>query len=378
MKYGDYFSVTVLNGPLLELFSMSLKKYREELETCFGTSCNFCEHHCPVYRIKPNKTLTSRGKNRIALGILNGKVKGSQKLAEAIYQCTQCGSCERWCALPDTSIQRELRAYLAEEGFEIEVHTANRDRVLETGNPYGAPDRLAWQSRFEFTGNSLFFGGCTQPIKQNEILEKTIKLIGPENLRVFSDEPCCGSYLLRTGYFQEYEALRDKLVTFVRENKITEIITACAGCFSTIKHGLEELLGDSVTVVHAVEKIKTMLKEGTLKVENTGKKITYHDPCHLGRLGELFEPPRELIEQLGELVEMKNNRYDSLCCGAGGGVKAAFPELAAEMAENRISQAEETGADVLTTVCPFCELHLNSIGKMEVRNLIELLYENKK
>jgi Fe-S oxidoreductase len=74
---------------------------------------------------------------------------------------------------------------------------------------------------------------------------------------------------------------------------------------------------------------------------------------------------------------MANNRFESLCCGAGGGVKAAFPELASEMAQNRLKQAEESGAELLVTVCPFCELHLSSQEGMEVKNLIELIYENK-
>jgi Fe-S oxidoreductase len=356
---------------------MALKKYQADLETCFGTSCNFCERNCPVYQVSQNKTLTSRGKNRAALGILQGKVKASEKLAEAPFQCTQCGSCERWCALPDTDIQRELRAYVNEEGFDIKRHTANRDKILETGNPYGEPDKLAWQDKFEFTGDILFFGGCTQPLKQTELLEKTIELIGPENLQVFKEEPCCGSYLFRTGYYQEYEGLREKLITHIRENNISEIVVPCAGCYSTLRHGLEEVLGDSVKVLHAVEKINLMLKEGTLKVQDTKKRLTYHDPCHLGRLGEVFEPPREIIGHLGLLVEMKNNRFDSLCCGAGGGVKAAFPELAEEMALNRMEQAKDTGADLLVTVCPFCELHLSSIDGLEVKNLLELLYDNR-
>lgn len=356
---------------------MALEKYREAIETCFGTSCNFCEKNCPVYRIKPSKTMTSRGKNRAALGMIDGRVVASDELAKAIFQCTQCGSCERWCALPDTDIQREFRATLNQEGHGIATHEENRDRILETGNPYGSTERLAWQEKFEFTGDILFFGGCTQPIKQGDLLEKTISVIGPENLTVFPEEPCCGSYLYRTGYFQEYEALRDRLISFVKENEIKEIVTACAGCYSTIKHGLSEIFGEDVKVVHAIEKIAEMVSGGTLKLKNTGMKLTYHDPCHLGRLGDVFEPPREIISHLGELVEMENNRYESMCCGAGGGVKAAFPELAEEMAKNRVAQAKDTGAEMLVTVCPFCELHLGSVGEIEVKNLIGLVHDNK-
>jgi Fe-S oxidoreductase len=266
---------------------------------------------------------------------------------------------------------------MIEEGFELEEHAANRERILETGNPYGSTERFNWQDKFDFTGDILFFGGCTQPIKQADLMEKTISLIGAENLQVISEEPCCGSYLYRTGYLQEYEALRDKLISKLNENNVKEIVTACAGCYSTLKHGLAEKLGDSVKVMHFIEKLNELLKNGDIKVKNTGKKITYHDPCHLGRLGEVFDAPREVIEQLGTLVEMPHNRFDSLCCGAGGGVRAGFPELASEMGQNRIEEAKGTDADLLVTVCPFCELQLDSIGGMEVKNLIDLVFENQ-
>jgi Fe-S oxidoreductase len=92
-------------------------------------------------------------------------------------------------------------------------------------------------------------------------------------------------------------------------------------------------------------------------------------------LGGVLTPPRTIIRKIGILVEMENNMYDSACCGAGGGVRAAFSRLAEKIGKKRIDDAVRTGAGILTTACPFCEDHLSSLGGIEVRDLVELVYD---
>ena len=101
-------------------------------------------------------------------------------------------------------------------------------------------------------------------------------------------------------------------------------------------------------------------------------KVTYHDSCHLGRHCNVFDEPREVIESVANLIEMENIRENSLCCGAGGGVKSAYPEIADEMASSRIGQAKETGCETLVTPCPFCKLNLEN-DDIEVLDLTEFL-----
>ena len=110
-------------------------------------------------------------------------------------------------------------------------------------------------------------------------------------------------------------------------------------------------------------------------LKNFNKKdlnVTYHDSCHLGRHCNVFDEPRNVISNVANLLEMQNNRENSLCCGAGGGVKSAYPEIASQMADSRISQAIETGADLLVTPCPFCKLNLKDRG-LNVLDLTEFL-----
>lgn len=355
---------------------MELEPLRKDIETCFGASCNFCERGCPVYQVLKKKTFTSRGKNRAMLGVLQKKVKPSERLADVFYQCTLCGNCDRWCALKDTQNFRKIREFLIKKGFGLEKHKENLANIQNYGTPYGKVDRKSWQKGKEFskTSQALFFAGCTMPAKQPDILEKAVKLLGHENIQVMADEVCCASYLMRTGYRTEYEVIFRKLHDFIKKNNIKEIITACPGCYSTIKEGLQEK-GVDVRVYHLLEKLAGRIESGELKVKRKFGRLTYHDPCHLGRMGNVFEPPRKILSAIGELVEMKHNRFESLCCGAGGGVRTAYPELSRMMGERRLAEAKESGATILTTACPFCRLQFRSIGGTDVRNVLELLEE---
>jgi Fe-S oxidoreductase len=357
---------------------MSLADYTAEIETCFGASCGLCERMCPVYQILKKKTFTSRGRNRAILGIIEGKVKPSKELAEAYYQCMMCGCCERWCALPDTEIEKELRKFLVEEGFENIKHKENVENVTKFGNPYGIEDLGKWREGIKFSSpdkaSTLFFAGCTMPFRQPETLKRMVKLLGPEKMTIMDEEVCCGSYVLRTGYEDEYNKLTDRFLKYLDKNGIKEIITACPGCYTTIKEKLDKHRSE-IKVMHITQKLVEMLEKHKLTVKKILGKVTYHDPCHLGRLEGLIEEPREILRQISDFVEMPNHGYDSNCCGAGGGVRAAFPELSLEIGKKRIEEAKATGAEILVSSCPFCEEQFKTIGGIKVMDIIDAVWE---
>ncbi|MCK4479839.1 MAG: hypothetical protein KAV01_04865, partial [Candidatus Lokiarchaeota archaeon] len=140
-------------------------------------------------------------------------------------------------------------------------------------------------------------------------------------------------------------------------------------------------------VKHITEILINMLNSNEIpfKTEEVEKlKVTYHDPCHLGRHMDLYEIPREVISKIPgiELIEMKRNRKNAWCCGAGGGVKSQFPDLAKDISKERIMEAVDTGANILTTSCPFCidnlkdgyeELETEIQEKIKVIDIIDLI-----
>lgn len=144
-------------------------------------------------------------------------------------------------------------------------------------------------------------------------------------------------------------------------------MTSCAGCYKTLKDDYEGL-----DVIHISQLLAELINDGKLNFTKKDLNVTYHDSCHLGRHAEVFDEPRNVIKSVANLVEMENIRENSLCCGAGGGVKSAYPEIAGEMASARIEQALETDCETLITACPFCKLNLEN-DNLEVLDLTEFL-----
>lgn len=212
----------------------------------------------------------------------------------------------------------------------------------------------------------IYFRGCTAREKETSIQDATEELLklADVDYHILDDEKCCGSVLLRTGFEKEAKKQIKKNTGVLKDELI---LTSCAGCFKTLKEDYEGL-----DVIHISQLLDNLIKEGKLDFTKKDLTVTYHDSCHLGRQLEVFDEPRNVIESVAKLVEMENNREDSLCCGAGGGVKSAYPEIAGEMAKSRICQAKETGSKILLTPCPFCKFNLEN-DDLEVLDLTEFL-----
>ncbi|MCI6994358.1 (Fe-S)-binding protein [uncultured Methanobrevibacter sp.] len=212
----------------------------------------------------------------------------------------------------------------------------------------------------------LYFRGCTAREKLPDIQDATEKLLKLANVdyHILDDEKCCGSVLLRTGFLKEAQEQIKKNTEILKGETI---ITSCAGCYKTLTEDY-----DGLDVIHISQLLNQLIKENKIKLSKNDFDVTYHDSCHLGRHCDVFDEPREVIESVANLVEMKNIRENSLCCGAGGGVKSAYPEIADQMAKSRIAQAKETGCETLVTPCPFCKLNLEN-DDLEVLDLTEFL-----
>ena len=212
----------------------------------------------------------------------------------------------------------------------------------------------------------LYFRGCTAREKQTNIQKATEFLLNNAGIDYYmlDDEKCCGSVLLRTGFESEAkEQIKRNAEIFKGE----KILTSCAGCYKTLKEDYEDL-----DVIHISQLLDELIRVGKLDFTKKDLDVTYHDSCHLGRYLNVFDEPRSVVEAVANLVEMENIRENSLCCGAGGGVKSAYPEIADQMANSRIAQAKDTGCEILITSCPFCKLNLEN-DDLEVLDLTEFL-----
>ncbi|MEM4728821.1 MAG: (Fe-S)-binding protein [Thermoplasmata archaeon] len=358
-----------------------IEALRKDAETCFGTSCNFCEKDCPIYKIKKDKTYTSRGKNRAILGVLEGKVKPSEELLRLFYSCVLCGSCDARCAMENNKRFRRMRAELVKRGLALKEHRELIAALKATGDIYGRKIDLA--KRFEDIGKDgvvPLYIGC-QYKDQVEDVRAAVKVLNALGIRPrIGDEYCCGFVADALGFESE---LKEIMTSNAQVVTYKEFITMCPSCthFFRTAYGLKPRHIVEV-VAESLDKLQWRRPRGP-----RGRKlrVTYHDPCDLGRRLKLFDEPRMILEAMGvELVEMRNNHEFSLCCGSGGGILTTDRPLAREMAKSRMRQAVETGADLLVTCCPTCELALlrGSLAvaregrRMEVAGLYRFMAEH--
>lgn len=226
-------------------------------------------------------------------------------------------------------------------------------------------------------GNILYYPGCMMKFvtkEQNEKYKKILRKIGIDFIELKELEACCGSPVLAAGYPQEAKKLAEKNFKVFKEHSVKKIITPCPACFRIFSQEYPKLLKEwNLEVEHITQTISKAIDDRKLKLKGKKVKVTFHDPCHLGRYSGIYDEPRKIIaSSKAKLLEMKMAREQALCCGGGGGVRANYPELAEEMARERVKQAEETKAQILVTSCPLCFVQLKEAAKNSKIKVMEL------
>lgn len=227
-------------------------------------------------------------------------------------------------------------------------------------------------------GNTLYYPGClTKTIGQGlqRDWEEILRINGIDFIKLDKLEVCCGSPALSAGGKEIFKKLALKNFKIFKQHGINRIVTNCPACLFIFKKEYPKVLKEKwdIEARHALELVKNT---PTSKKKNI--KVTYHDPCHLGRKMGLFDKPREVIKAVGyELTEMDLTKKDSYCCGGGGGVKSNETNLANQIAQARIGQAKKTRAKVLVTSCPLCYFNLkeNNLG-LTVKEISEIIKNN--
>lgn len=396
-----------------------------QMDSC--TRCGECLVWCPVYDQDQREALVPRAKiaqfrdilraqhglasNLISrlplsdsakkivrrlLGLKDITPEFLRAFALSLYECSTCGQCRVVCPanLDTVELWENIRAMLVEVGLgPLENHIPLIKSVKAYDNPWQQPRqaRTKWIRRAKkeglllaepkeikkTKGKLLLFLGCTAAYNDNvrEIAIDTINILealGIDYGFLGPEEKCCGSVLLRMGD-KEFERIAFDNIRQFKSLGIKILVTSCAGCYKTIKFDYPKIERLDFDVLHMVEFLEELKNKGTLKLRHPVERVvTYHDPCHLGRASGVFDAPRAVLNAIPgvELVEMERIFQYSRCCGAGGGVKAGFPEIQSKMALRRIREAEVTGAEYLVSACPFCFSGLQVGLKASGSNLV--------
>lgn len=217
----------------------------------------------------------------------------------------------------------------------------------------------------------MYFVGCTTAYRHPEIANAitTIFKTMNENYTVMADsEKCCGSPLIRLGLEDSAKRLLTHNAESINKLGCNTIVTGCPGCHRTLKEDYPRLgFKLDAKVMHLTEYLDSSGR--TLPEVTHAGKVTYHDPCHLGRHSNIYDQPRNILQQVKELklVEMDWNKKNSNCCGSGGGLRTSYPNIAESVGLRRLEEARATSADSISTACPFCKDQMIEVQNRSVQ-----------
>ena len=377
-------------APYKEIIDVIKESGGEAFKLCF--QCGLCDVVCPWNRVI----------NFSMRKIVREATFGLTEIeSEDIWRCTTCGRCPQQCPRDVKQIESvvSLRRIATEYGVfpkPVSPIRTVRGSLVGEGNPIGEErkKRADWAEGLSvktFTEGMeiLYFPGCylsydprlkKVAVATANILNKAgvdFGILGPK-------ENCCGESIRKTGDEELFKRLaRENIKTFI-DNGVKKILVSSPHCYHTFKNEYPEFMVD-FEVIHISQYLFELINEGRLELKKEyGKKVTWHDPCYLGRHNGIYDEPREVLKKIPglEMNEMPDSLEDSLCCGGGGGRIWMETPKGERFSDLRLEQAIGVGAEVLVTSCPYCianfedsRLTLDVTENIEVKDITEIIGE---
>jgi Fe-S oxidoreductase len=418
---------------------MALEDYRLSMETCRrGSPCKFIPlekvtgfnrvNVCPSITRYEFHSYSGGGRMVMGTALLEGRLDYTDKLLEVVYNCQMCGACDTSCKYSmDMDVIEpinEIRISCVESGYTLPALDKVIKRLRNTGAmvPGAKAKRGAWAAGLNIKDctkekvDVIYHVGCLTSYNKDmwKLARASARLLQKAGINfgiAGENEKCCGGRAYQMGYKEDFLNQAKKNMSMIKKSGAKTLVTSCADGYHAFKvlYDQYELKGD-LEVLHITEYLARLIKEGKLKPKKkVAMTVTYHDPCHLGRLGEpwirwkgkevlgdlrtfdppreyrrgtygIYEPPRDILRSIPglKLIEMERIKEYAWCCGAGGGVNETNPEFAAWTAAERIAEAADTGATAIATACPWCEqIFIDTIkasgGGLKAYDVVELL-----
>jgi len=362
----------------------------DAFKSCF--QCGLCDTVCPWNRFRD---FSMRKLVRQAtFGLTDIE-------SEDIWLCTSCGRCPQQCPRDVKQIESviALRRLATEYGvFHASAKPVRtiRGNLVGEGNPFGEErkKRGDWAEGLSvktFTEGMdiLYFPGCypSYDPRLKKVARATaniLKKAGVDFGILGEKENCCGESIRKTGDEEAFQRLaKENIKTFI-DNGVKKIVVTSPHCYHTFKNEYPEFMVH-FEIIHTSQYLFELINDGRLELKNEyRKKVTYHDPCYLGRHNNIYDEPREVLKKVPglELNEMSESRVDSLCCGVGGGRVWMETQKGERFSDLRIEQAIDVGAEELVTCCPYCitmfedsRLTMGVDEKIVIKDLTEIIQE---
>ncbi len=390
--------------------------WKDSLDLYSCTECGRCQALCPAWNtekpLSPKNLIIDLKKNlvRNKQAILDGKydevtpVIDDHVTEDVIWACTSCRACEVACPVfiehTDKIYDIRRNLVLMESKFPTEVQPVFKN--METnGSPwaFSASERANWAEGLNVktmaeVGSAesldvLLWVGCAGSYddRNKSVLKSFVSLLNKAEVKfaiLGNEETCTGDAARRIGNEYLFQTLAKTNVETLNRYQVKRIVTACPHCFNTIKNEYKDM-GGEYEVLHHSQFIGKLVQEGKLKPSKArDETITFHDSCYLGRWNNVYEEPRAVLSAVPKvnLVEMKQNKDQGLCCGAGGGRMWMEEHIGSRINVKRSEQAIETHATTVATSCPFCITMISDgmktkemVDKIKVKDIAEIMDE---
>ena len=418
---------------------MTLQDYRTDMEMC--CRCSICKfvplekltemrhsYVCPSIARYNFHAYSGGGRMNMGVAMIENGLEYDKTLLDVVYNCQMCGACDISCKYAmDIDVLEpinEIRIKCVEDSHTVPALDGVAKSLRKQGTMVPGPKarRGDWAAGLEVKNTSrqkakvVYHAGCRVCYDSDmwKVAQAAVKLMqkaGVDFGILGNNEICCGGRAYEMGYKQDFLDQAGKYMALINKSGAEILVTGCADCYHAFKVLYDKFdLKGSLEVLHITEYLARLIKEGRLKPrKKVDIKVTYHDPCHLGRLGEpyihwegkpvpghirifdpprefrrgtygVYEPPRDVLRSIPglKLVEMDRIKEYAWCCGAGGGVRESNPEFAVWTARERIDEAESTGAEAIVTACPGCERNLDDAikengNRIKLYDVVELL-----
>jgi len=368
-------------APFIEVIDEIKDAGGEVFNLCF--QCGLCDAVCPWNKVRPFSMRRIIREATFGLTEIDG---------EDIWRCTTCGKCTQQCprGVKQIDIGVSLRRVASEyEVFPASVRSARTARasLISEGNPLQGErkKRADWAKELSVKTytegmEALYFVGCylSYDPRMKKVATATANILNKAGVKfgILGDkESCCGESIRKTGSEEVFKNLaKENIKTFI-DNGVKKIIVSSPHCYHTFKNEYPEFMVN-FEVIYISQYLLELINDGRLELtKEYEKKVTYHDPCYLGRHNDIYDEPRETLKNIPglELVEMIDSRKNSLCCGGGGGRIWMDTPKEERFSDLRLEQANEVGAQVLVTSCPYCITNFEeSRLNMEYEDILEI------
>jgi Fe-S oxidoreductase len=375
-------------SPCLEVVDAILDVGGDSLNICM--QCGTCTAVCPWGLVKSFSP-------RNVVRMLSFGLEGVED--EALWNCVTCNTCVSRCPreVDMIDVVRSARTVMVEMGSLPPSFKGPLGCLRSDGNPWSGDrdERAAWQEGLDvptFSAETewLLFTCCTQAydVRNKRVAKALVELLKKAEISFGSlkeKESCCGDSASKAGDSEVFARLESANTSLFQEHEVGKMVVGSPHCLNAFSKDYETLRGGPRVVHHTVLFAK-LIEEGVLAPSHeVSKRVTYHDPCYLGRHNGIYEEPRAALAAIPglTLLEMPRNREEALCCGGGGGGIWREVPTAERFAVLRVKEALATGAEIIATACPYCTIMfedairvLDAEDEICVRDVSELLAES--